>query len=138
MTSERVLPYWYDNIAPELIDGKKVLVVAHGNSLRAIVKYLSKISDNGFFFYLISLYFIVCFFCRYYWIQYSDSCSFGLWVWRGIKLEEMVFFGIWRGIEEKNGCGEETGESINFLILIETKIISLERNYNFEQIFLVF
>lgn len=65
LTSERVLPYWYDNIAPELIAGKKVLVVAHGNSLRAIVKYLSKISDNGFFFLFNIIIFNFFVFCRY-------------------------------------------------------------------------
>jgi len=45
-TVERMLPYWHDNIVPEILDGKKVLVVAHGNSLRAVVKYLDKLSDK--------------------------------------------------------------------------------------------
>lgn len=49
LTSDRVLPYWYDQIAPRVIEGKKVVVVAHGNSLRAIVMYLNKISENGEF-----------------------------------------------------------------------------------------
>src|SRR6266542_1511233 len=37
---ERMLPYWYDAIVPDLLDGKTVLVTAHGNSLRALVKHL--------------------------------------------------------------------------------------------------
>jgi 2,3-bisphosphoglycerate-dependent phosphoglycerate mutase len=41
----RLLPYWEDAIAPQLIDGQSVLVVAHGNSLRALVKQLESISD---------------------------------------------------------------------------------------------
>ena len=41
----RLLPYWYDGIAPDLIDGKVVLVAAHGNSLRALVKHLDRIGD---------------------------------------------------------------------------------------------
>ena len=40
-----MLPYWYDSIVPDLRDGKTVLVVAHGNSLRALVKHLDGISD---------------------------------------------------------------------------------------------
>jgi 2,3-bisphosphoglycerate-dependent phosphoglycerate mutase len=43
----RALPYWYDAIVPQLRDGKTVLVVAHGNSLRAIVKHLDGISDEA-------------------------------------------------------------------------------------------
>ena len=42
---ERLLPYWYDDIAPDLLDGKVVLVAEHGNSLRALVKHLDHISD---------------------------------------------------------------------------------------------
>ena len=45
-TLNRTLPYWNDKIAKNLHLGKKVLVSAHGNSLRAIVKYLNSISDN--------------------------------------------------------------------------------------------
>jgi 2,3-bisphosphoglycerate-dependent phosphoglycerate mutase len=41
----RLLPYWYDGIAPDLLDGRIVLVGAHGNSLRALVKHLDRISD---------------------------------------------------------------------------------------------
>jgi 2,3-bisphosphoglycerate-dependent phosphoglycerate mutase len=41
----RMLPYWYDGIVPDLRDGKTVLVAAHGNSLRALVKHLDGISD---------------------------------------------------------------------------------------------
>ena len=43
----RLVPYWYDNIVPELAQGKTVLVVAHGNSLRAMVKHLEGISDDA-------------------------------------------------------------------------------------------
>jgi 2,3-bisphosphoglycerate-dependent phosphoglycerate mutase len=42
----RLLPYYEDAIAPELLDGKTVVVVAHGNSLRALVKHLEGISDD--------------------------------------------------------------------------------------------
>jgi 2,3-bisphosphoglycerate-dependent phosphoglycerate mutase len=42
---ERMLPYWHESIVPELKDGKRVLVTAHGNSLRALVKHLDGISD---------------------------------------------------------------------------------------------
>jgi len=41
----RLLPYWYDAIVPDLADGFTVIVVAHGNSLRAMVKHLDEISD---------------------------------------------------------------------------------------------
>ena len=40
-TVVRVLPYWYDHICPHILQDQRVLVVAHGNSLRAIVKHLS-------------------------------------------------------------------------------------------------
>ncbi len=43
----RALPYWYDAILPDLYAGKTVLVAAHGNSLRAIVKHLDGISDDA-------------------------------------------------------------------------------------------
>jgi 2,3-bisphosphoglycerate-dependent phosphoglycerate mutase len=42
----RMLPYWYDAIVPDLRAGKVVVVAAHGNSLRALVKHLDKISDE--------------------------------------------------------------------------------------------
>jgi 2,3-bisphosphoglycerate-dependent phosphoglycerate mutase len=42
----RMLPYWYDTIVPDLLDGREPLVVAHGNSLRALVKHLDRISDE--------------------------------------------------------------------------------------------
>src|SRR5262249_61330752 len=42
----RVLPYWHDRIVPLLLEGKRVLVAAHGNSLRALVKHLDGISDE--------------------------------------------------------------------------------------------
>jgi 2,3-bisphosphoglycerate-dependent phosphoglycerate mutase len=40
-----MLPYWYDAIVPDLRAGKIVLVAAHGNSLRALVKHLDGVSD---------------------------------------------------------------------------------------------
>jgi 2,3-bisphosphoglycerate-dependent phosphoglycerate mutase len=43
----RMLPYWYDDIVPDLNAGSTVLVVAHGNSLRALVKHLDGISDDA-------------------------------------------------------------------------------------------
>jgi 2,3-bisphosphoglycerate-dependent phosphoglycerate mutase len=43
---ERMLPYWYDAIVPQLKEGKTVIVGAHGNSLRALVKHLDGISDE--------------------------------------------------------------------------------------------
>lgn len=43
----RVLPYWYDALVPDLGAGRRVLVVAHGNSLRALVKHLDGISDEA-------------------------------------------------------------------------------------------
>ena len=42
----RMLPYWYDGIVPDLAPGRTVLVAAHGNSLRALVKHLNGISDE--------------------------------------------------------------------------------------------
>ena len=45
-TVDRFLPYWHETIAPSIQSGKKVLIVAHGNSLRALVKYLDDISDK--------------------------------------------------------------------------------------------
>jgi 2,3-bisphosphoglycerate-dependent phosphoglycerate mutase len=45
ITLERVLPYWHSTIAPTILSGKRVLIVAHGNSIRAMVKYLDNISD---------------------------------------------------------------------------------------------
>src|SRR6187401_3211004 len=44
-TVDRFLPYWHDTIAPAVRTGKRVLIAAHGNSLRALVKYLDKLSD---------------------------------------------------------------------------------------------
>ncbi|MBW3668881.1 MAG: phosphoglyceromutase [Actinobacteria bacterium] len=43
---ERMLPYWYDAVVPDLVAGKVVLIAAHGNSLRALVKHLDGISDD--------------------------------------------------------------------------------------------
>lgn len=44
---DRMLPYWYDAIVPDLLDGKTVLVTAHGNSLRALVKHLDDIGEDA-------------------------------------------------------------------------------------------
>jgi 2,3-bisphosphoglycerate-dependent phosphoglycerate mutase len=46
-TVERFLPYWHETIAPAIRSGQRVIVVAHGNSLRALVKYLDGISDSA-------------------------------------------------------------------------------------------
>jgi 2,3-bisphosphoglycerate-dependent phosphoglycerate mutase len=44
-TVERFLPYWHETIAPAVRSGRRVIIAAHGNSLRALVKYLDDISD---------------------------------------------------------------------------------------------
>ncbi len=46
LTIERVLPYWESDILPVLASGETVIISAHGNSLRALVKHLSQISDE--------------------------------------------------------------------------------------------
>ncbi len=46
ITLERVLPYWHSSLAPMIKSGKRVLIAAHGNSLRAMVKYLDNIPDS--------------------------------------------------------------------------------------------
>ena len=43
---ERVMPFWEDHIAPDLRSGKNVIIAAHGNSLRALTKYIENISDE--------------------------------------------------------------------------------------------
>jgi 2,3-bisphosphoglycerate-dependent phosphoglycerate mutase len=43
---ERMLPYWHDNIVPDLRMGRLPIVVAHGNSIRALVKHLDGISEE--------------------------------------------------------------------------------------------
>jgi|TARA_B110000495_G_C22988248_1_gene581659 2,3-bisphosphoglycerate-dependent phosphoglycerate mutase len=45
-TVDRFLPYWHNIIKPDIDSGKRVLIVAHGNSLRALVKYLDQTSDQ--------------------------------------------------------------------------------------------
>ncbi|KRL06123.1 2,3-diphosphoglycerate-dependent phosphoglycerate mutase [Liquorilactobacillus hordei] len=45
VTLERVIPFWEDEIAPKLLEGKNVIIAAHGNSLRALTKYIEDISD---------------------------------------------------------------------------------------------
>ncbi|SFL35586.1 2,3-diphosphoglycerate-dependent phosphoglycerate mutase [Halanaerobium salsuginis] len=46
MTIERVMPYWQEEIVPQIKAGRKIIVAAHGNSLRALVKHLDGISDE--------------------------------------------------------------------------------------------
>ncbi|GAY72601.1 2,3-bisphosphoglycerate-dependent phosphoglycerate mutase [Lentilactobacillus kosonis] len=46
MTWQRMIPYWVDHIAPKLLAGKNQLIVAHGSTLRALIKYLDNISDE--------------------------------------------------------------------------------------------
>ena len=46
-TVARVVPYWETTIAPTVAPGKRVLIAAHGNSLRALVKYLDGVSDEA-------------------------------------------------------------------------------------------
>jgi len=45
LTLDRVLPYWHGTLSPVIHTGKKVIIAAHGNSIRAMVKYLDNISD---------------------------------------------------------------------------------------------
>ena len=45
-TVDRFLPYWHESIKPDIESGKRVFIVAHGNSLRALVKYLDTVSDK--------------------------------------------------------------------------------------------
>jgi 2,3-bisphosphoglycerate-dependent phosphoglycerate mutase len=45
-TVNRFLPFWKDVIAPDIKAGKKVLIVAHGNSLRALVKHLDNVTEE--------------------------------------------------------------------------------------------
>ena len=45
-TVARVLPYWNGSIAPAIVAGKRVIVAAHGNSLRALIKHLDSVSDS--------------------------------------------------------------------------------------------
>ena len=45
-TVDRFLPYWHEFIAPEIKEGKRIIIAAHGNSLRALVKYLDDLSEE--------------------------------------------------------------------------------------------
>lgn len=47
LTIDRTMPYWFETIAPQITAGKRVLIVAHGNSLRGLVKYLDEMSDEA-------------------------------------------------------------------------------------------
>jgi len=46
MAYHRLMPYWTDEIAPRLLDGQNQLVVAHGSTLRALIKYLDDVPDE--------------------------------------------------------------------------------------------
>jgi 2,3-bisphosphoglycerate-dependent phosphoglycerate mutase len=46
-TIDRVLPYWHDVLVPTIRSGKRVAIAAHGNSLRALIKYLDNLSDEA-------------------------------------------------------------------------------------------
>ena len=46
ITLERVLPYWHGTLVPVIESGKRILLVAHGNSIRALVKYLDNVSET--------------------------------------------------------------------------------------------
>ena len=46
-TVGRMLPFWHQVVAPQVRDGKRVLIAAHGNSLRALIKYLDDVSDEA-------------------------------------------------------------------------------------------
>ncbi|MBD3351654.1 MAG: 2,3-diphosphoglycerate-dependent phosphoglycerate mutase [Candidatus Lokiarchaeota archaeon] len=45
-TVARVLPYWHDEIVPQIKNGRKILISAHGNSLRALIKYLDNVPED--------------------------------------------------------------------------------------------
>jgi 2,3-bisphosphoglycerate-dependent phosphoglycerate mutase len=45
-TVERFLPFWFEDVVPQLKAGKKIIMAAHGNSLRALVKYLDNVSEQ--------------------------------------------------------------------------------------------
>jgi 2,3-bisphosphoglycerate-dependent phosphoglycerate mutase len=44
-TVARVVPYWENGVAPKVKEGRRVLIVAHGNSIRAFIKHIDKVSD---------------------------------------------------------------------------------------------
>jgi len=44
-TMERILPYWHEVIAPLILSDKRVIISAHGNTIRALIKYLDNVSD---------------------------------------------------------------------------------------------
>ncbi|KRM00260.1 2,3-bisphosphoglycerate-dependent phosphoglycerate mutase [Liquorilactobacillus satsumensis] len=46
MASDRIIPYWIDQIAPQLLHGHNQLIVAHGSTLRALIKYIEEIDDK--------------------------------------------------------------------------------------------
>lgn len=47
LTIDRVMPFWHDSIRPSILQGKKVLITAHGNSLRSLVKYLDEMDNDS-------------------------------------------------------------------------------------------
>jgi len=44
---DRVIPFWNDSMAPAIKAGKRIVVAAHGNSIRALIKYLDNVSDEA-------------------------------------------------------------------------------------------
>ena len=44
---DRVLPCWFDSLCPDILEGKRLLVAIHGNSIRALVKHLEGLSNEG-------------------------------------------------------------------------------------------
>jgi 2,3-bisphosphoglycerate-dependent phosphoglycerate mutase len=44
-TVDRVVPYWKEVLAPAILAGQRIVVAAHGNSIRALIKYLDEVSD---------------------------------------------------------------------------------------------
>ena len=45
-TIDRFLPFWQDQVAPKVAQGERIIISAHGNTLRALVKYLDQVSDD--------------------------------------------------------------------------------------------
>ncbi|MBM3397258.1 MAG: 2,3-bisphosphoglycerate-dependent phosphoglycerate mutase, partial [Betaproteobacteria bacterium] len=45
-TVARVVPFWNDTIAPHILKGERILIAAHGNSIRALIKYLDNVSEQ--------------------------------------------------------------------------------------------
>ena len=71
-TIARVMPYWEEHIAPELKAGKTVFVAAHGNSIRAILKFIEGVSDDDITGLEIptGTHYYCCYYCYYYYYYY--------------------------------------------------------------------